>query len=119
MKLWIILLISISLTIIGQLILKKGLLVIGPIERIGLKFFQMIINPVVVLGVIFTILGWAVYVLALSKSDLSYAYPIWSLTFVIVPLLSLYIFKESISPLKINGLAFIARGIFLVAVSIK
>jgi multidrug transporter EmrE-like cation transporter len=79
----------------------------------------MIINPVVILGVIFTILRWTAYVLALSKSDLSYTYPIWSSTFVIVPLLSLYIFKENISPLKINGLTFIAPGIFLVAVSVK
>ena len=119
MKPLTILLISISLTSIGQLILKKGLLVVGPVERLGLKFFQMLTNPLVMLGVSFAILGWAAYVMALSKFQLSYAYPIWSLTYVVVPLLSLFIFKESISLLKMGGLGFICLGVVLVAVSIK
>lgn len=114
-----ILLLSISLTSIGQLILKKGLLIVGPIEKLGLKFFQMLIHPVVMLGVAFAILGWVAYAMALSKSELSYAYPIWSLTYVVVPLLSLVVFKESISLLKMGGLAFICLGVFLVAASIK
>ena len=119
MKPLIILLISVSLTSIGQLILKKGLLVVGPIERFGLKFFQMLTNPLIILGITFAILGWAAYAMALSKSELSYAYPIWSLTYVVVPLLSLFIFKESISLLKMGGLGFIFLGVFLVAASIK
>ena len=119
MKPLIVLLISISLTSIGQLILKKGLLIVGPVERLGLRFFQMLLNPVVLLGVSFAILGWAAYAMALSKSELSYAYPIWSLTYVVVPLLSLVLFKESISLLKIGGLAFIFVGVFLVAASVK
>lgn len=115
----VVLLISVSLTSIGQLILKKGLLVVGPIERLGLKFLQMLTNPLVLLGVIFAILGWVAYVMALSRAELSYAYPIWSLTYVVVPLLSLLIFKESLSLLKMGGLGFIFLGIFLVAMSIK
>jgi drug/metabolite transporter (DMT)-like permease len=115
----VILLISISLTSIGQLILKKGLLIVGPVEKLGAKFFQMLLNPVVLLGVSFAILGWAAYAMALSKVELSYAYPIWSLTYVLVPLLSLFIFKESISLLKMGGLAFIFIGVALVAISIK
>ena len=98
MKPLIILLVSVSLTSIGQLILKKGLLVVGPIERLGIKFFQMLINPLVILGITFAILGWGAYAMALSKSELSYAYPIWSLTYVVVPLLSLFIFKARYMP---------------------
>jgi len=119
MKPLLILLISVLLTSIGQLILKKGLLVVGPIERFGLKFLQMLVNPMVMFGVAFAILGWAAYAMALSKSELSYAYPIWSLTYVIVPLFSLFVFRESISLLKMGGLGFICLGVFLVAVSVK
>ena len=119
MKPLIVLLISVSLTSIGQLILKKGLLIVGPIEKLGLKFFQMLLNPIVLLGVSFAILGWAAYAMALSRAELSYAYPIWSLTYVVVPLFSLFVFKESISLLKMGGLAFIFIGVLLVAVSIK
>lgn len=119
MKPLAVLLISVSLTSIGQLILKKGLLTVGPIERLGLKFFQMLINPLVMLGVTFAILGWVAYVMALSRAELSYAYPIWSLTYVVVPLLSLMLYKESLSLLKMGGLGFIFLGVCLVAMSVK
>ena len=119
MKPLVVLLISVSLTSIGQLILKKGMLAVGAIEKLGIKFLQMLVNPLVMLGVAFAILGWVAYAMALSKSELSYAYPIWSLTYVIVPLLSLFIFKESISLLKMGGLGFICLGVCLVVVSVK
>lgn len=119
MKPWVVLLISVSLTSVGQLILKKGLLIFGSIEKVGWRFFQMLVHPLVMLGVAFACLGWAAYAMALSKSELSYAYPVWSLTYVVVPLLSLLIFKESISLLKMGGLGFICLGVVLVAVSVK
>lgn len=119
MKSWAVLLISISLTSIGQLILKRGLILVGPIEKVGLKFFQMLMHPLVMLGVGFAVLGWAAYCLALSKTELSYAYPIWSLTYVVVPLISLFVFKESVSWLKMGGLGFICLGVLLVTFSVK
>ncbi|MBN3038110.1 MAG: EamA family transporter [Candidatus Omnitrophica bacterium] len=119
MKPLVVMCISISLTSIGQLILKKGLLLFGSVEKIGPKFFQMLTNPIVLLGVMFAVSGWAAYAMALSKSELSYAYPIWSLSYVVVPLLSLLIFRESISLLKMGGLAFICMGVILVAVSVR
>jgi len=115
----LILLISVSFTSIGQIVLKKGLLNFGAVDGLGIRFFQMMVNPHVMLGIFFAILGWTAYVTALSKSDLSYAYPIWSLTYVIVPLLSLCIFKESISLLKMGGIGFIFLGACLVAASAK
>ena len=113
------LLISVALTSTGQLILKKGLLTSGQIERLGLRFFQMLLNPLVIAGIVFALLGWAAYVIALSKAKLSYAYPVWGLSYVIVPLCSLLIYKETIPLIKISGLGFIFTGIFLVALSIK
>ncbi|MFH1245362.1 MAG: EamA family transporter [Candidatus Omnitrophota bacterium] len=114
-----VLLISVTFTSISQMILKKGLLHTGPIEKIGGKFLQTMMYPGVLLGIVFAILGWAAYVMALSNAELSFAYPIWSLTYVVVPLLSLFIFKESVSLLKISGLGCICVGVLLIALSIK
>lgn len=119
MKPLMIMLISVSLTSLGQLILKKGLLTFGAIERVSPRFFQMLINPLVLLGVVFAICGWAAYAIALSKLELSLAYPIWSLSFVIVPLLSLLIYQETISALKMGGLGLIFTGVILVALSVR
>ncbi|MFH1046634.1 MAG: EamA family transporter [Candidatus Omnitrophota bacterium] len=117
MKSWLILLLSVLLTSIGQLTLKKGLLAFGSVEGIGVKFFQMLVHPLVMFGVTFAILGWVAYVIALSQSELSYAYPIWSLSYVVVPLFSLFIFRESISFFKLAGLSFIFIGVLFVILS--
>jgi len=117
MKPLALLLICILFTSTGQLILKKGMLILGPIETLSLSTFDIFFNPYVLLGIIFNLGGWILYILALSKSELSLAYPIWSLTFVIVPTVSILIFKESISIMKLCGFGFVCIGICLVIIS--
>ena len=111
------LLVCILFTSTGQLVLKKGMLMIDSIEISSLNLFAMLFNPYVFLGITFNLGGWAFYMLALSKSELSFAYPIWSLTFVIVPLVSLLVFNESVSFMKLSGLGFVFIGVCLIAIS--
>lgn len=49
--------------------------------------------------------------MAITKFDLSYAYPFMTLAFVMTLLLSGPLFKEVVSMPKIIGMAFIAAGI--------
>jgi multidrug transporter EmrE-like cation transporter len=50
---------------------------------------------------------------AVSKFDLSHAYPFTGLTFVLVLFLSGLLFHESITIPKVLGIAFIVTGIFI------
>lgn len=104
------------LTSIGQLIMKRGLPETGPIE-VSPEFFKIFLNRFVSISIIFCLGGWVFYLVALSKAELSYAYPIWSLSYVIVPIVSLIIFKEQLSLMRAGGLTFLTLGIILIAIS--
>ncbi|MBC2425350.1 SMR family transporter, partial [Clostridium beijerinckii] len=60
-------------------------------------------------------LSFLLWIKVLSKVELSYAYPMVSLGYVLVMLFSYFIFKENITPLRILGIAFIILGVILVA----
>jgi multidrug transporter EmrE-like cation transporter len=50
---------------------------------------------------------------AMTKFELSYAYPFMSLAFVLVLILSAIIFREPLSVAKVTGLALVVAGIIL------
>ena len=50
-------------------------------------------------------------ILALRDGELSLLYPVISLTYVWVTILSIFVFKESAHPLKIAGVAIICTGV--------
>lgn len=57
------------------------------------------------------------WIYALRTVEISYAYPLNSLAYVLVFIASYFIFHESISMLRLAGLALILSGIVLVAKS--
>ena len=105
----------------AQLLIKKGVLVIGS-ETFNLKFFvlnidKIIFNPFIVLGLICMIFSMISHIISLSKFELSYAFPFISITYVIVFLGSFYLFNENLSILRIFGLILIILGTLFVAKS--
>ncbi|MEA2613876.1 MAG: hypothetical protein QOI52_1835 [Chloroflexota bacterium] len=56
-----------------------------------------------------------VWLFALSRVDLSFAYPFAALGYVIIVLASLTVLHESVPPLRWAGVALIITGIILVA----
>ncbi|NPV46906.1 MAG: multidrug resistance protein [Armatimonadetes bacterium] len=113
-----ILVVAILLGAAGQIALKSGL------NRLGAKP-----SPVVVLKSIFTPLiftGFAcyglssiLYLLALSRLELSYAYPMVALSYVVVTFLSWRLLGEAVPLLRTAGLAVICIGVILVACSYR
>ena len=59
--------------------------------------------------------GHLLWIKVLSKVELSYAYPMVSLGYVLVMIFSYFLFKENITPLRIAGVLFIILGVVLVA----
>jgi multidrug transporter EmrE-like cation transporter len=79
---------------------------------------QILNNPVLVLTNPSLLLGYSLYgvntmllVLALRKGQLSILYPIISLTYVWVALLSVLVFKETLNMYKAIGLGIIIAGV--------
>ena len=60
--------------------------------------------------------GFAVFscwTLALTKFELSYAYPFMSLSFIFVPLISALLFKEPLTLANMIGIALIVSGVIV------
>jgi drug/metabolite transporter (DMT)-like permease len=107
---------------IGQLLLKHVMRSVGPVAfgqaRAPWRIVQQLaFNPVFLLAVLLYILGFIIWLIVLSKLDLSYAYPILALSYGFVPLLSMWAFGEHISPMRWVGIAIICLGVVVVGLS--
>ena len=111
---------TISLTVYGQVILKHQVnLVTFPPD--GLQTFWFLVKfcfrPLVfstLLAAVFATFAWMA---ALSKFELSYAYPFTSLNFVLVVSISVLAFGEVLDVYKVSGLALIMLGVCLLGLS--
>lgn len=104
---------------IGQLLLKRGMSLLGPLTLSLGEFTTilggMITNPYVVGGLFVYVCSTLFWLVALSRVDLSYAYPFASLSYVIMLIVSWRLFNEDISLLRLAGTATIAIGVLLVS----
>jgi len=115
------LLVSVFLGAIGQLCAKKGVMNIGqvylnPSKIVGItfKFFS---NPLILIGLFAYLIGSVIWLTALSRTELSFAYPFVSLTYVLVFIGSWFFFGESINLLRCLGLVLIICGVFFISLS--
>ena len=112
-------LISVLLGATGQVLLKKGMLLIGPltlsITEIGDILLRLVTNPFVVLGLGTYVVSTVIWLVALSRVDLSYAYPFVSLSYVLMLLASWLLLHENLSPIRLLGTFVIVMGVFLVS----
>lgn len=112
------LLISMSLGVIGQLFIKKGLNELGNLNfSSGLvsSYGKIFLSPFVILGLLVYFLGVFFWLYGLSKVDLSFAYPFASVSFILVLLVSWLFLGESVSLLRWAGVAAICLGVFLIS----
>ncbi len=66
-------------------------------------------------GIISYGFSFLLWIKVLSKVELSYAYPMVSLGYVLIMIFSYFFFKENITPIRIVGVALIMIGVVLVA----
>ncbi len=111
-------LISVLGSAIGQLLLKKGMNTIGAltlsIDGLGNVLWRIATNPFVVVGLFIYVISVVFWLVALSRVDLSYAYPFASLSYVIMLIASWWLFNEQISFVRIIGTFVIGIGVWLI-----
>lgn len=114
---YIIALISICLGAVGQFLLKLGaakLQVTGSIPAILLQFFRI---PELLIGLVCFGSSFLLWVFVLRKMDLSVAYPMVSLSYIIVTFLAVYFLHETWNLPKLAGLLLIIFGVLLINLS--
>ncbi len=110
---------GVLLNTIAQIALKLGMRSIGyfdfslqNIVPIGLKIVR---NPQIFLGLSCYVLSVVIWLLALSRVDVSYAYPMTSLGYIFTAILGFLMLGESLSPMRILGIVVILIGVYLVS----
>ena len=105
----------------AQLMLKYGMMQLGPLSFSGvnplLKILQIVFSPWVFVGLATFVISMASHLFVLSKVDLSFAYPFLSLAYVLVAVFAYFVFREDLNALRIAGIAFICVGTVLIAQS--
>ena len=106
---------TVVFTVYGQLIVKwqaakAGALPSALPERL-LFLGQLILNPWILSGMAAAFVAMLCWLSAMTKFDLSYAYPFMSLAFVLVLILSAVLFNERVTIAKVVGLGIIIVGI--------
>jgi drug/metabolite transporter (DMT)-like permease len=112
-------LVSVVLGATGQILLKKGMGSMGPLtlsaSQLGSILWRIVTNPYVVIGLGIYVCGTLFWLMALSRVDLSYAYPFASLSYVVMLVASWQLFSENISPLRLAGTLVVCAGVFLIS----
>lgn len=111
--------ITIACTAAGQLMLKHATNTLGEMPtglQQGVAFlFKALLNVWVIAGFLLAFIGSLTWIAAVSRLEISFAYPFTSLGFVLVLLLSAVFFHEQISLVRFIGVIVICIGVFLVS----
>lgn len=103
----------------AQLMLKHGMMTLGPIIFAGvnpiLKILQIVFSPWVFAGLATFVISMASHLYVLSKVELSFAYPFLSLAYVAVAVFAYFVFREDLNAWRIAGIGFICVGTILIA----
>jgi drug/metabolite transporter (DMT)-like permease len=108
------------LTLSGQICLKKGLLEANSGGLIAAhEYLRAIIsfltNVYVLIGVLCAAIGAVLWLLVISRAELSFVFPIsGGLFYVLLFLFSKYFLGESVSPYRWGGMVAIFLGILLI-----
>ncbi len=73
-----------------------------------------IANPFVMLGFLCYAISAASWLVILSRVELSYAYPLISIGYILVMVLSKYLFNETVTGYRIAGTLLVCGGVFMI-----
>ena len=106
---------TILLTVYGQIAIKWQVLKAGALpeplpEKISFML-HLLLNPWIISALLAAFLASFFWMAAMTKLQLSHAYPFMGLTFVLILLASGFFFQEPVTTLKIVGVTLIVLGL--------
>jgi uncharacterized membrane protein len=110
---------SVLCTVYGQIVVKWQVAKAGALpptlsEKIPF-LLKLVLNPWIMSGMVAGFLALLCWLAAMTKFELSYAYPFMSLAFVLVLILSAGLFHEAVTVPKVLGVLLIIAGIVVVS----
>ncbi|MFA6449392.1 MAG: EamA family transporter [bacterium] len=116
---FIILLTSIFCVVCGEILLKVTVTRLEGVDFVSTSLLshlgKLLRAPSFFLAIAAYFSGMVLYLAAISKLDVSLAYPIMSLNFAIILVYSKIFFRENVTPLRWFGVFIILFGVFLIS----
>lgn len=103
----------------AQLLLKAGTNAVGRFEFAAHNIVpvaaRVAFEPHILAGMACYAVSLVVWIMGLSRVEVSIAYPLLSLGYVINAVAAWYLFGESVGAMRIAGIGFIIVGVYLIA----
>ncbi len=111
---------SIILVVGGQFCLKLGMNEVGKFtsmstSSVGRFAVGVVSNPMVILGLFLYGLSALVWLVVLSRVELSFAYPMLGLSYVLVLIISAIVLREDVNLIRWLGAATIVIGVVMIS----
>jgi uncharacterized membrane protein len=124
LKLLIILLIGLAFESTGVVMLKKGMGQIGDVAKISVSEVTRIIkagatNGSILFGVFCEAVFFATLLILMSKSEISFLWPLTGLSFVFATFAAIIFLGEKVSPMRWAGVVLVVMGAVLIGYSEK
>jgi multidrug transporter EmrE-like cation transporter len=116
---WLLALASIGLSAVAQLLMKIGMTAVrsGAVSGGGSLLVAAFLSPHVLAGLAAYGISAILWLLVLSRLPLSLAYPLVSLGFIAVVILSALILHEPVSAIRMAAVALIVCGVLILGLS--
>ena len=119
MKNFLMIVVCVFLGVCGQLLLKQGMSSGGDevdeVSEVLPRLLRAAMNPIVVAGFLCYGISAALWLIVLTRAELSYAYPLLSMGYVIVVVLSRVFFHEAVTPTRLLGTLVVCVGVYLIS----
>ena len=108
--------ICIILAVLGQIFMKIGTKDVGGItvkKLVSKEIFSILFNKYIFPGLVFYAVGWFLWLVVLSQTELSFAYPFLAVSYALIALISWLFLGETMNLFKAAGILFIMLGAIL------
>jgi multidrug transporter EmrE-like cation transporter len=115
---WVGIILSVLTGGVAQTMMKLGTQRVGEFgETPTLQYiWRLLTHPLILMAIAAYGLGVILYMLILSRTDLSYLYPVMTaLGLVLATLISSFILGEEISVLRLSGIGIVILGVFMIS----
>ena len=122
LKLLLILLVGLAFESTGVVLLKKGMTHIGDMNGITAgEIFRVcksgVTNPQILLGIFFEALFFLCLLILMSRSDISFLWPLTGLSFVFATFAAIWFLDERVSAMRWVGVILIVIGAAFISYS--
>jgi multidrug transporter EmrE-like cation transporter len=110
---------GVVLNALAQFLLKAGTNTVGHFEftaaNIGPVATRLALEPHIIGGIGCYLVSLVVWLMGLSRIEVSVAYPMLSLGYILNAAAAWYFFNEAVGPMRLAGIGFIIVGVCLIA----